>query len=345
LIFHELRRRVEQGYISAAQSDRLTIYNYTTKCVYDEAWDEVTLAARGLVLDDTGQVVARPWAKFFNLNERPETMLAALPQEIPEIAEKYDGSLIVVFFDPHGGQWRAITRGCWDNEQTRWVQSHLPNAGYELDHQLTYMFELVGPWNRIVLNYASTEMILLGAIETATARDLSYAQTRQLAARSNMRAVEFESRPLESLTLNDTNVRDKEGYVARFSNGLRVKMKYVQYLALHKVLTGLSVKGIWELLATGHEPSFDGVPDEFLDWYVSQRDALQAQFCELETKAREIFDRTVAASRKEYAVQFKNHGPLASVLFSMLDGKDYSATLWRQIEPKGQTPVFSNPDL
>src|SRR4051812_11954403 len=116
-MFAELRSRVEQGYVVAARCEHLTVYNYSTKCVYEEAWDEITMAARGLVLDDSGVVIARPWPKFFNLNERPETMLAALPQETPELAEKYDGSLVVLFYDLVTGQWRAITRGCWDNEQ------------------------------------------------------------------------------------------------------------------------------------------------------------------------------------------------------------------------------------
>lgn len=43
----------------------LTVYNYTNSCQYTRAWTPVTTAARGLVVDDAGNVIARPWAKFF----------------------------------------------------------------------------------------------------------------------------------------------------------------------------------------------------------------------------------------------------------------------------------------
>lgn len=64
----ELRKRIDDGLITATPNGRLTIYNYSNHCVYERAWDEYTMAARGLVLDDTGRILARPWPKFFNLN-------------------------------------------------------------------------------------------------------------------------------------------------------------------------------------------------------------------------------------------------------------------------------------
>ena len=42
----------------------LTIYNYTDKCTWENLWDDVTLSARGLVVDYLGNVVARPFKKF-----------------------------------------------------------------------------------------------------------------------------------------------------------------------------------------------------------------------------------------------------------------------------------------
>lgn len=38
----------------------LTIYNYSQATQYEGKWDEVTLAARGLVMDNNGTIVARP---------------------------------------------------------------------------------------------------------------------------------------------------------------------------------------------------------------------------------------------------------------------------------------------
>jgi RNA ligase len=57
----------------------LTIWNYTPKTQYGELynnyifWDDVTLQCRGLVTDDKGNVVARPFKKFFNTEEKQHT--------------------------------------------------------------------------------------------------------------------------------------------------------------------------------------------------------------------------------------------------------------------------------
>ena len=45
----------------------LTIYNYSQATQYEAHWDEVTLQCRGLVVDDMGTIVARPFKKFFNI--------------------------------------------------------------------------------------------------------------------------------------------------------------------------------------------------------------------------------------------------------------------------------------
>ncbi len=51
----------------------LTIWNYTPAVQYGEKWDEVTLQCRGLVTGTEGDVVARPFKKFFNLEENKHT--------------------------------------------------------------------------------------------------------------------------------------------------------------------------------------------------------------------------------------------------------------------------------
>ncbi len=336
----ELQKRVADGFVAAIPDGDLTIYNYTNRCVYAQAWDEYTLAARGLVVRNTGEVVARPWPKFFNLNERPESSLAALPNEVPELAEKYDGSLVIVFWDAAQDRWRAITRGCWKNAQTDaanyWLSRHVdklkPLKGY------TLLFELIAPWNRIVIQYQSTDYVLLGLFDPYLGVDYTYRETALLAEELGFTPAAYWTKPISEVNLDDTSVKDKEGYVARFSNGLRVKMKFAQYRTLHKILTGLSVKGIWERLSSGTETDFENVPDEFLNWYVAQRADLLRRYGEIDSKAREVFMATgLLGERKAYAEAFKKHGPLASVLFSMLDGKDYSKTIWSQVKPSHNT--------
>lgn len=334
---------VEAGFVTACPSGGLTLYNYSQRAVFDQEWNEHTMAARGLVLDAAGRVVARPWPKFFNVGERPETFPDALPAEVPELAEKYDGSLIVCFWNPERPGWQCVTRGCWDNQQTRWANEWIVGRCERFDAAYTYLFELVAPWNRVVLAYAEADMILLGRVHTETGRDSTYAEAATHAVEVGVTPLRFEVRPLSALDLSDTSVTNAEGYVARFSSGQRVKVKYAEYIRLHKLLTGLSVKAIWEGLADGKTDPPDGVPDEFMKWWTGHKNDLVARFDALESRALGIFRGVQAmglATRKDTAEQFKKTPDLCSALFTMLDGRDHKPVLWKQLRPIGNR-VFS----
>jgi RNA ligase len=47
----------------------LTIWNYTPNTQYSNLWDDITTQCRGLVTDNDGNVVARPFKKFFNIHD------------------------------------------------------------------------------------------------------------------------------------------------------------------------------------------------------------------------------------------------------------------------------------
>ena len=73
----------------------LTIWNYSPRVQYEKLWDDVTIQCRGLVTNSKGDIVARPFKKFFNYEEhKPED----LPNETFEVYEKMDGSLGILFY-------------------------------------------------------------------------------------------------------------------------------------------------------------------------------------------------------------------------------------------------------
>ena len=97
--FAALDALVAEGLLGRSELGPLVLYNYTDKCTYERAWTSITMACRGLVFDrHTGECVARPFAKFFNLDEHETTRLAALPIGAGFTAfEKLDGSLGIMF--------------------------------------------------------------------------------------------------------------------------------------------------------------------------------------------------------------------------------------------------------
>ena len=63
-------------------------------------WDEITLQCRGLVTDNEGNVVARPFKKFFNIEEGKHT-----PTEEFEVFEKMEIEYPSIKYKPdHVGQ-------------------------------------------------------------------------------------------------------------------------------------------------------------------------------------------------------------------------------------------------
>jgi len=69
LSYDALRRCVKEGLVSARtdETGEVWIYNYTPWAQARRVWTPETMAARGLILDSDGYVIARPFPKFFNL--------------------------------------------------------------------------------------------------------------------------------------------------------------------------------------------------------------------------------------------------------------------------------------
>jgi hypothetical protein len=72
----------------------LFIHNYSEKTQFDKRWDEVTMSCRGLILDNNGDVIARPWKKFFNYGEGRLKIDDVMPVEV---TDKMDGSLGILY--------------------------------------------------------------------------------------------------------------------------------------------------------------------------------------------------------------------------------------------------------
>jgi RNA ligase len=74
--------------------DGLRLFSYSDSCVYDKGWNDITMLARGVILDPGAKrVVATPFPKFFNVGERMDS----IPDLPFETFEKLDGSLIILF--------------------------------------------------------------------------------------------------------------------------------------------------------------------------------------------------------------------------------------------------------
>ena len=133
------------------------------------------------------------------------------------------------------------------------------------------------------------------------------------------------------------NKDNKEGFVIKYSNNFRVKIKFEEYLRLHRIITQVSNLNIWEYLKTNQpiEEVLERVPDEFFNWVKKTKSDLENQYAVIENQCKADFK--VLDSRKETALYFLTC-QYSGVLFAMLDNMDYSEIIWRMIRPTFEKP-------
>jgi RNA ligase len=348
----ELAKLVEAGYIrrQVHPAGGLTILNYTEKCQFERLWNDVTRQCRGLVVRDAdGAVVARPWKKFFNYGD---DTAGPIDLDAPAVVtDKIDGSLGILYPAPDGGHAIA-TRGSFGSDQAAhateiWRSRY---AGTDVGDDVTWLFEIVYPGNRIVCDYGDTDdLVLLGGLEISTGRpvppgDLAWngPVTSTFAFATLREALAAEPRP------------GAEGYVVGFPGrgDLMIKIKQEDYLALHRIVTGLNARTVWEALAGGGTVSdiCESLPDEFHDWVRRIAGDLSARRDAVLSAARAEHDRIVAAlpdqwTRRDYALAAAGSDHRAW-LFMLLDGKDPIPRIWRTLRPAGdERPVNVSEDV
>jgi RNA ligase len=371
-----LVRAIHDGHVRVQYhpTEPLAIYNYTERCQFERAWSVVTETCRGLIINGlTGEVVARPFAKFYNYGEHPD---GALDLTAPaEVTNKLDGSLGIVYREPSTGQLAVATRGSFTSEQarhaTRLLRSRYPE--FEPPPGMTCLFEVIYPANRIVLDYNDLDdLVLLSAVDMATGESVG---PDWVSGWSGPHAETFTAATLaDALALPPR--QNAEGVVVRMiDTGVRVKIKQADYVTLHRIITSTSARTVWEFLAVnackhlvdparpkhwaskiGIDPVrateilkigddwldrlLTGVPDEFYTWLRGVLDGLNAQ---VDDRRARVFARfgeigsKTGWDRKDQALALAND-PDRGLIFALLDDYDITSQLWKGAYPDADRP-------
>lgn len=331
-----LKKYIEEKFISERKHPILDlwIYNYTPRCQYEKKWDKITLMCRGLILDKSGEIIARPFQKFFNVGEHINEN-----KDIPncefKVFEKYDGSLGILYF--HGDQPKIATRGSFESEQAIKGTEILDKKfkDYKFNKNYTYLFEIIYPNNRIVVDYEGKEdLILLAVIDTVSGLDLNLDNFNEFKTAKRYDGI------IDIDELSKKQENNKEGYVIKFKSGLRLKFKFEEYVRLHRLVTQTNSKRIWEHLKNKEsiEELLERVPDEFFKWVKQIVDNLIKNYIRIEEESKKEFNKIKhIKDRKDFAQAALKH-MTKSILFSMRDNKNYEEIIWRMIKPKTETP-------
>lgn len=166
-----------------------------------------------------------------------------------------------------------------------------------------------------------------------------------------------------------------EGFVLRFQSGMRCKVKFSEYKRLHRILTGITARSVYETMgiiemrnsytskkmgtalkmdpmeiekiAAVEDPFkeiVEHVPDEFFQWLEATRKKIQEHYDEVEQWAYFHFAGVEEKfpTKKEKVEHFRNECPsdLFGILCAMADEKNFKHHVWRMIRPAHEKPFM-----
>lgn len=244
-------------------SPNLFVLNYDQ--IESPKMEPIVKECRGLILDESLNIICRPFDRFFNLGEA-DTDKLDLSDFV--FAPKLDGSLIKVYH--WYGCWRIATRG------TAFAESNVGDWGItfqdlalsalgfktisefddwcmntvQMNVGQTYLFELTAPENRVVTPYSDRKMTLLAIRNTGTGE---YVQPSDL-ERENLNINNVVGYTASEIVQKANELKNlEEGFIGYNRNGVpEIKVKSAAYVAVHHIRgEGLNEKRSCELVLSG----------------------------------------------------------------------------------------------
>jgi len=343
----QLEKAVRDGLVTRRyhNSTELELYTYTSKTQYQFLWDEVTTQTRGLIVDRDGLVIARPFPKFFEAGSTPKATVHP-PDEPFELFDKIDGSLGILYKTPnHSG---IATKGSFHSPQAEWAtlwwNHHYPH--FEVPDGVTLLFEIVTPWNRVIVDYGDFEgLVLLAAINNATGKDVPLPKNWDGPVVKRYGTFTAQTNPLDVLITQPWN--NREGYVVRYKNsGVRVKYKYREYVDIHSYVTQTNTLTIWKHLADQQplDLLLDYLPDETYEWVKHVVAEIEHHFNMIIAETEHNYQQlpTDTTDRKTLASHVKQTR-YPHLLFAKIDNKPVEPLVWALVKPAYSTPDEPEP--
>jgi RNA ligase len=206
----------------------------------DDIGGAIRRECRGLIFDADGNIMSRPFHKFFNVNEREETQDYVLELEMRSdhvVMEKMDGSMIrPILLDGElrlatkmGVTTVAIQAEEWLDTQSADMKTWLRKC---VEDCVTPLLEWVSPFNQIVLAYEEANLVYLGTRDNTTG---AYLMDKSCPFDAVPQYGAVEGNIVDYVALA-RQAQSREGDIIRFANGHMVKVKNDWYVRIHKTL-------------------------------------------------------------------------------------------------------------
>ena len=203
---------------------------------------------RGLIFNLEGELISRPYSKFFNVGERDETLPEKVPFDQPHvILEKLDGSMIRPVTMPDGGMVMGTKMGPTDvaAQVDPWVAEHENYVKFMqevMQQGYTPIFEWCSRKQQIVVDHPEDRLVLTAVRDVLTGEYMTYTMLQDLALDYDLdlvRQFEGSAESMQWLINHTRDLKGAEGYVLRWMNGHMVKIKADEYCQIHRAKEGI----------------------------------------------------------------------------------------------------------
>jgi len=297
---------------------------------------------RGLLFYPDGRIMSRRLHKFFNVNERDETLAHKIDLGQPHvILEKLDGSMITPVFTAAGIRWGTKMGITEVSMQAEEFVAHHPNyaefAEVIMEQGFTPIFEWCSRKQRIVIDYPEDRLVLIAIRNNVTGEYVPYFSAYQdlagFSVNYNIDLVKIyagTTENMEHLIAETRAMADAEGWIIRFDDGHMLKIKGDWYVRIHKTKDNL----LWEknLIELMINEKLDDTKPYMLDEDLRRVEAFETDFWKgingIVNWYEEYFQTVLAtgADRKQFAQSMMPSIPKGSFLpqfvFGRFDGKD-----------------------
>jgi T4 RnlA family RNA ligase len=326
---------------------RIFSYNYAA---YSDWLLPGALESRGIMFeldanDQPVRVMARPMEKFFNLEENPFTMDLDLSQ-LEYAMTKADGSLISTYVDQ--GYLYTKSKGSISSSQAIESKQLLLDINYKplaeralelAKDGFTCNFEYVAPNNRIVLNYAKKDLILLNVRHNETGEYVPMAELQKDPVLRNYLIDVYP--PREDIDANEMikeirEMVDIEGFVFQHASGLKFKLKTEWYSNLHRVKDTLNnSEALFMVVVAGGSDDMKSLFTD--DLSRTKIESFETAFLDyLKKTSNFVFDlqrQLIGSDRKTYAIECQtilrntDQLELFGVMMELYKGADQEQTI------------------
>jgi RNA ligase len=337
------------------EKEGYTVIKYAVAFEETFLWDSndpvgsaIRRECRGMIFNQDGELISRPYAKFFNIGEKEETQLNKVNlYESHIVLEKLDGSMIRPIPTSEGFNLATKAGVTEISQQAEVFISDKPHYAKFIhsmfDGKLTPIFEWVSRKNRIVVDYENDNLILTAIRNTEMGNYLPYFNMLDLAKHWNIPVVQaVDGLAVQNIELFVKQIREwengEEGVVVRFDTGHMVKVKSADYVLRHKTKDAINQeKNVLQCLL--NDSVDDLVPlltpedadrlKRFQRAFLAGLDEVALEMAELFVKGNKMYPE-----KKDFAVEFvqKKVDPIyAPIMYAMKAGRGSKEVLIEMI--------------